>query len=210
MSINTVSASGANYYQEIFTQLAKNRKEEQETKLSDLFTKLDADGNESLSLEETGLDETIYNSLDSDKDGTVSLAEFKDALTLQFNTLMAQKQSPPAGMLGFSSSQEVDTSEAQKILADILSGKPVAASGGGGSAQSSFDALDTNQDGIVSAEELMAGRGQQFSILEDSLKNADSETKQKIMDLLLSLANKAYNAVSKTAEENMSLVDTEA
>jgi Ca2+-binding EF-hand superfamily protein len=64
-----------------------------------------------------------------------------------------------------------------------------------GAGQSVFDAMDTNQDGTVSAEELAAAMEKQ---METSGENSNSRSiSGKAKDLLLSLANKAYGAFSQ-------------
>jgi Ca2+-binding EF-hand superfamily protein len=48
-----------------------------------LSSSLDADGSGDISLEEPGLDESTYNSMDSDSDGNTTLNELEEALQLQ-------------------------------------------------------------------------------------------------------------------------------
>ena len=109
---------------------------------SEMYDKMDADGDGSLTQEEfvaarpddvtEEMAANLYNSFDSDTSGSLTESEFETAM----------KQAPPP---------------------------PPPPSGGGGGMGSSteesqtFDELDTNQDGVVSAAELAAARPEEVT-----------------------------------------------
>jgi Ca2+-binding EF-hand superfamily protein len=156
-----------------------------------LFQDLDSDRDQVLSPEESGLEQTVYNALDSDGSGTVSLAELEAALesSAMFNRMRM-------GLLEAQPQEDAKPLDAQQVLAGILSGEAggqtasasgkTSASGGGGGGgaeeEEDYDQLDTNQDGVVS-----------FSELEAAMKGGGS-MKSMLMGLFSTLANNSYNA----------------
>lgn len=101
----------------------------------------------------------VFESVDSDQDGAINLAEFKTAM----DTLREQHRAQPSGGAGGSG-------PAQR------GGPPPGGMGGAGgppsaeaAAEEVFDELDTNKDGTVSIEELMA------SLVEDSEASGGTE-----------------------------------
>lgn len=101
---------------------------------SEMYSKMDADGDGSVSEEEfvatrpedvtEGMASNLYNSIDSDSSGAVTESEFETAMN-------SAPPPPPSATTGSSDS----STESE-----------------------SFSELDTNQDGMVSAEELAAAR----------------------------------------------------
>jgi len=146
----------------------------------DFLTKVDADGNGSISLDEFKAakpadaqndisSEDIFNQLDSDGDGSVTLSE------LEANRPQGGPPPgpPPSGGQADSSSSNVLDSVA-------------SSSGSGGASSSSdddetYDALDTNKDGFVSASEKAAGDA------TSSLKQATSELNKLVSQTLKTL-----------------------
>lgn len=61
----------------------QTRKGNPEDMVSSLFSDLDTDKSEGISLDESGLSQTVFNSMDTDGDGTVSVNELNTALEKQ-------------------------------------------------------------------------------------------------------------------------------
>jgi Ca2+-binding EF-hand superfamily protein len=160
---------------------------------SKLFQDLDSDQDQLLSLEESGLEQSVYNALDSDGSGTVSLAELEAALE---NSAMLSRMR--MGLMEAPPKEDAEPLDAQQILAEILSGgageqaaavsgkAPVSGGGGGSDEEEEYDELDINQDGVVSLSELEAAM-KGGSISGGSMKSM-------LMGLFSSLANNSYGA----------------
>lgn len=167
-----------------------------------LFDDLDTDGSQGLSLEESGLDQALFNALDSDGNGTVSISELETALE---NAAMAAPvqagipEAPPAGNGERANAQDVlaaimNSGEASEATAVAATGATAGSGGGGGGGDSDeYDALDTNEDGVVSAEELRA-----------AMRNGTlggTGVMSMLMGLFSSLADNSYNAASKSLSD---------
>jgi Ca2+-binding EF-hand superfamily protein len=80
-----------------------------------------------------------FNKLDTDKNGSLSLAEFRAA---------APQIAAPAPDSAQKALQKLDTNKDGKVSADEYRGPPLA----------NFDRLDSNKDGIISQAELAAAQ----------------------------------------------------
>lgn len=185
-SIESLSSTTSTYWEEMFGKTKSASGQKGDDLATRLFNDLDTDGDDAISLEESGLDQKTYDSMDADQDGVVTLAELENALELQraavmTRTKMGDDMPPPP--------QGGETPDAQELLASLMNGESLEDSGatavaagtsddlasqllaeldgdeddesasgveGGGAAQSVFDAMDTNQDGTVSPAELAA------------------------------------------------------
>lgn len=149
----------------------------QEDSSDDLFTSLDGDGDGALSEAEMSamqppppppegdMAEQMFNSLDSDGDGSITESELSSALSQAGSDTDA---SSLLSELDADGNGSIDESE----LASAIQPPPPpeesasstttasASSSSSGSSQS-YDPLDTNKDGTVSAEERAAARGTQ-------------------------------------------------
>jgi Ca2+-binding EF-hand superfamily protein len=190
MSISSVSASGAVFsWEEILSQ-AKEKKAEQGDALADLFSTLAGGGKGGADLQESASNEEAFAALDANRDGVVSLDELMDALELQRKALMTRMSLDESENAAASSASGAEgATQARTTLEEAL---------GGANAQSTFDPMDTNQDGVVSPEELYAALQQQASLAGDSGSGAGKGIGEKIADSILSLASQAYGALSKT------------
>lgn len=139
----------------------------------ELFAKiladLDSDKSGGISSAESGLSQEIFDTLDSDKDGSVSAEEFASALEKQ-QTAMEQVGAKPT------------------------QSSSAGGSGGSGGGQAVFDAMDLNQDGTVSAEELATAKAQQQANGSNNSPFGTSQATnaEKAQTLLAKLANSAY------------------
>jgi Ca2+-binding EF-hand superfamily protein len=143
---------------------------------SEMFSKMDTDGDGALSESEftaarpsdvtEEMAANLYSSFDSDSSGSLTSSEFTTAMN---------NMPPPPPISSSSSSSESDVSTlfdaldtngdgsvSKAELAAALSSTDTSGSGSTSSSSSdsskSFDALDTNKDGVVSADELAAAR----------------------------------------------------
>ena len=139
----------------------------------ELFAKiladLDSDKSGGISSAESGLSQEIFDTLDLDKDGNVSAEEFASALEKQ-KTAMEQVGAKPT------------------------QSSSAGGSGGSGGGQAVFDAMDLNQDGTVSAEELATAKAQQQANGSNNSPFGTSQATnaEKAQTLLAKLANSAY------------------
>jgi Ca2+-binding EF-hand superfamily protein len=120
-----------------------------------MISEQDADGDGALSLDETKLSEDAFNELDTDGDGLVSEEELATGLQASLEQMLQIMQAsgmtqpePPEG-----------APDAGQVADDAVSQLDEDGDGGLSQAESgvsseTFDALDLNEDGVVSAEEL--------------------------------------------------------
>ncbi|MEF2230740.1 MAG: EF-hand domain-containing protein [Pseudodesulfovibrio sp.] len=122
----------------------------------------DADGDGQVSADEFSLDSDLFDSIDEDGDGLLSQEELRLDAKARMTEMQASfdskgmngeaPPSPPSGGEGQSSSgvtEEQDSSESGESGGDT--GQAASAS-----SSDSTDSIDTNGDGVISQEELMA------------------------------------------------------
>lgn len=108
---------------------------------SDMLDQYDTDGDGSLSAEETGLSAEELAAYDADGDGLLSSNEIQAGLKADHETMMEQG----------------DNDLAQRIMGELDADGDGSLSTGELGSDTSISAFDTNGDGQVSAEELVAG-----------------------------------------------------
>lgn len=139
--------------------------------VSEMFSRMDTDGNGSVSKEEflaakpKGISEdqalALYDSIDTEGSGSITSEQFEESM-----------KAGPGAQAG--------------------AGAPPSPPGGGGgsSATETYDTLDTNQDGVVSIAELMAG------LTEQAENSQDSASSDALTDLLEAIqAYASYNNI---------------
>ncbi len=155
----------------------------------DFLTKADTDGDGVLSLDEFKAakpadapedisSEDIFNQLDSDGDGSITLSE------LETNRPQGGPGGPPPGPPP--GGDQADASSTSSTTSSNVLDSVASSSGSGGASSGSdddetYDALDTNKDGFVSASEKAAGEA------TSSLKQATSELNKLVSQTLKTL-----------------------
>lgn len=104
--------------------------------------------------------EELFATIDTDGDGSISKAELSTAVAAKEDGPRPAKGAPPPG------------------------GAPAAASSASGTGSTTIDPLDTNEDGVVSAQERMAGEVQALMTAMDS--NGDKAVSASEVDSFIS------------------------
>ena len=178
MNVNGVTSAYDTYYQTQRTSTGRGQD------LGDLIAQhvaeKDQDGDEALSLEESGLEEELFSTMDSDSDGLVTSSEILAYIQTMFTERPGPPPPPPTA-------EELITA----LDADGDGGLSLEESG---ASQEQFDAADTNQDGIVSQAELEAAflngqasmpAGDMMSVAAASqLQNTTNYQRQQEQELL--------------------------
>lgn len=116
----------------------------------------------------------LFAKLDSDGDGSVSRDEF---VAGRPDDVSEEQASAFFDKIAGEDSDSID----QQSFVAAMQPPPGGGGGGGGQSDEVFDALDTNQDGVVSREEFLAGRPddvseEQASALFETLAGEDAES----------------------------------
>lgn len=186
----------------------------------DLFGKVDSDGSGSLSQDEltamlqqmqgqgtsansTSSDDAqaLFSALDSDGDGALSQSEF-DAGRPQAGAGM-----PPPPPAQEASATASTTASSTTTASASGAAAPAAA---GGSSTTVYDELDTNEDGVVSVAERLAGAAEasdsQGQGLVEQRQGSSPAWAQSARDALMATASRAYQAASGQFESARSSI----
>ena len=134
---------------------------------SKLFSALDSDGSDGLSVDETGLSQSVFDSMDLNQDGSVSAEELTSALEKQRQAMMGNQQTQAqAGVQNQSSSQSSSGEpDAKTLLSSIMNGQmppppPMQGQGTSSSQNGSdnlssklFSSLDSDSSNGLSVDE---------------------------------------------------------
>lgn len=159
--MSSQASSGQSFSADTLGSLLSAQESSQSNPLQDAFATLDSDSDGALSTDElssalssvmgdstdvSSAVDSLVSAADSDGDGAISGDEF---------TAMAEA-SRPQGPSGPPPSESADAGDSTSTSTSTSGG---LLSGAGGSSTTSevFDTLDTNEDGVVSAAELVAG-----------------------------------------------------
>ena len=195
---------------------------------SKLFSSLDSDGSGGLSIDETGLSQSVFDAMDTDQNGTVSSDELAAALKKQREAMNNGSQNSQNQSSAQNSSGEMD---AKTLLSSIMNGQTPpppptqgqsASSGQTGSshmASKLFSSLDSDGSDGLSVDETGLSQSvfDSMDVNQDGSVSADelatSLEKQRAamgMDqnstsradmarsFLSAIANSAYQSVSQT------------
>ena len=128
-----------------------------------IIEELDLDGDGALSLEESGVEEDIFTTADADGDGLVTEEEL--VAMLEENRPQGPPPEMEEGMEGPASASDM----AANIISELDSdGDGGLSSGEASASEEEFDALDTNEDGIVSQAELEAAMINIMAAIQES------------------------------------------
>lgn len=137
----------------------------------------------------------IFKALDGDGDGKVTKQEMSDSVQKLADQLVGQLQNMRMGGMGGMSKSDVSgmaesaTGSAAQKLTDLAE---------------NFDAADTNQDGNISAQELMAYRASnETSSSTSDVQSSEARVMARIMDLMAT-----YGAFGQDEQTRGSAIST--
>jgi len=136
--------------------------------VSNMIAEEDTDGDGLLSATESSFSSEMFTSLDTDSDGLLSSDELVAGLEDGENNQMGPPPPPP-----------MDASEAASSIMDSqdTDGDSVLSVSESGLSDEEFDVLDTNEDGVVSIDELQAGiEARQAERADESSSTASTTT----------------------------------
>lgn len=149
----SVGAIGSGYSQTSSLYSTQSTEDRPPT-IEEMLTELDADGSGDLSLEETGLSDEQFSSLDVDGDGVLTQADH-EALLSQMQSLFGGGQAPPPPPMDLS---ELDADEDGAISEEES-----------GLSSDEFSALDADGDGVLTEADFEAMMAQMESDTIDGL-----------------------------------------
>ena len=158
-----------------------------DTKGQGYIEKSDLQGAFDQALSKTPSVDDIFKALDGDGDGKVTKQEMSDSVQKLADQLVGQLQN--MRMSGMGGMAESATGSAAQKLTDLAE---------------NFDAADTNQDGNVSAQELMAYRASNETNSSSSdVQSSEARVMARIMDLMAT-----YGAFDQDEQARGSAIST--
>ncbi|SME97118.1 hypothetical protein [Desulfovibrio gilichinskyi] len=139
-----------------------------------LMNNMDIDGDSLLSQEETGLNDELFSVLDADSDGSISGEELDAAMT------------PP---------DATEQASVATAASSASSGSEVSASSSSSDEdedEETYDAYDLNEDGVVTADELLQAFNNGDESLADVVGKSSESEGQNGQSPLSRMAMKAY------------------
>lgn len=236
MTISSITSQSSDWTTQLLDALQGKKSNQDDDLASKLMSDLDGDGTSTLSLEESGLSESLFATADVDGDGQITAQELADALAQERSEMMAGSTTQGAGLLGTLLSQAgVSTSpqgmgqmpeppDDDKMADDIVSaldedGDSALSMEESGLTEEVFDSIDTDGDGVISSQELadalqadreekMAAGGAGGSGGADS--TASNASTDKVLQSLLSSTSQINPNLLRAAIEayGNNLVDT--
>jgi len=171
MSISSIGAQSSDWVSQLLESVQGSKSSKDDDLASKLMSDLDADGTSTLSLEESGLSESLFTAADADGDGQITAQELADALAQERAQMMAGSSTSGAGLLGTllsqagvgMTSQDMgqtppppdDGAMADDIISSLDSdGDSALSMEESGLSEEVFNSIDTDGDGVVSSQEL--------------------------------------------------------
>jgi len=150
----------------------------------------------------------LFASMDSDGDGAVTEAEFtasrpENMTEEQAVALFNDIDTEGSGAISQAQFEAALTPQAGAQAAGAAAAPPA---GGGGSSEESYDPLDTNQDGVVDLQELMAGAS---GSSDEAADTAESDLARRVLQQL-EKAVEAYAAAGRDGRDRSAEVLTDA
>jgi len=167
----------------------------------------DADGDGQVSAEEFGLDSDLFDSIDEDGDGFLTQEELRLDATARMTEMQANMESqatngeaPPPPPSGDGEQSSSGVMEQQASSDSGTSGE--SSDSGSSSGDSSTDAMDTNGDGVVSQEELMAYlRTHMGSMVADSASASESTgASQQVLEQMNAMSGSSSADLGRAAD----------
>ncbi|MGE4505828.1 MAG: EF-hand domain-containing protein [Desulfovibrionaceae bacterium] len=164
------------------------------TLVDSLIAEMDADGDSMIGLEESGLEEDLFNALDADNDGLLSSDDLTSALSGTADQGSSFVASAYAGAVSAGSGEE--TGEAEESSASSDSG------------EEEFDEYDFNEDGTVTLDELrqafMNGDLSLSELFEDG--GGEGGTQNALMRLAMSAYGAQAGEMGEMGEASMGAI----
>jgi hypothetical protein len=171
MTISSIGAQSDDWASQIQQSFQRRDKDQGDDLAEKLMGDLDKDGTSTLSLEESGLSQSVFSTADTDGDGQISAQELADALEQERSQMMAGSTTQGASLLGTLLSQAgvsmpqmgmghmPPPPDDSKMAGDIISkldqdGDSALSLKESGLSEDMFNSVDTDGDGVVSSEEL--------------------------------------------------------
>jgi Ca2+-binding EF-hand superfamily protein len=168
----------------------------------DLFAKVDTDGNGSVSKDEL---QSLMDKMATDSGTSTSATS-----TTSSSDLFAKLDANGDGSL---SATEFEAGRPQNAEGAPAPGGPPPAGGSGGASSTTYDPLDTNEDGTVSAKERLAGSSATDAV-QNLLKAIDSNGDSKISstesDAFITKLTSQIESMNQSAQNTGTDVSTDA
>ena len=166
MGISAISSTGSTDWAQALKS-AKNKSQgmpdDMAEKLSSsMISENDSDKSGGLSVKESKLSDDDFTKLDSDGDGSLTQSELKTGLSSNNKSLSALMPPPPSGVGGGKMGQGMSDEIASKIADSMVSTYDSDKSGGvsakeSGLSSDDFTSLDADGDGSLTTSELKSG-----------------------------------------------------
>ena len=233
MTISSISTQSSDWASQLLESIQGSGGKKDDDLASKLMNDLDQDGTSSLSLEESGLSESLFTAADADGDGQISAEELADALAQERSQMMAGSATSSASLLGTLLSQagvsmpaagqgQMPPPDEGEMADDIISqldgdGDSALSLEESGLSEEVFNQIDADGDGVVSSqeladalkserEEMMAAGGPGGAGGGGGTATASNAGTSELLESLLDAANQAtQNSLATSAQLRQAL-----
>ncbi len=170
MTISSIGVQSDDWTSQLLESFQGRKKDQSDDLADKLMGDLDQDGTTTLSLEESGLSESVFSAADADGDGQISATELADALKQERAQMMAGSTTQGASLLGTLLSQAgvsmpqmgghmPPPPDEGKMADDLISKLDKDGDSGlslteSGLSEKVFNTVDADGDGVISSDEL--------------------------------------------------------